>query len=378
VKTSYNRQYLKWWDEQNKDLTEEDFGKIYVLIKEGNFEAFLDENYPARGIPEPKPRSFIHEILHPGHVESEEEDSEESESTNSEEEEEEIESSDRFLIINDSSENQTTEAEDQSNPENSQQSKDQGISQNQPEVTPSFPSITNKQILAPPPPKTKITSVNTILSSPTLTSFSGYSTPPRQISNEYDADTSESSPEDKNKKTVRIISPKQTTVSPSSIASNILLPPSPPPILTPPKTQIFVKTNKTMSASTSTASTGKGKGHIKYQEKIGSKGAYIEVTGIKDEDTNFTVKGMPFYRRLDNTEEWVTPHNSNWILPEETAGKLDVPMDLFMSPKYASKSFKEVEEQRLQELYVEFKKFEKSQYRNGAKQKHKSLRNIQN
>ncbi len=114
-----------------------------------------------------------------------------------------------------------------------------------------------------------------------------------------------------------------------------------------------------MSASTSTANTGKGKGHIKFQEKIGSNGAYVEVTGIKDEDTHFTVKSMPFYRSLDNTEEWVTPHNSNWILPEGTGGKLEVPMDLFINPKYASKGFKEVEEQRLQELYVEFKKFER-------------------
>src|SRR6185369_11978826 len=120
---------------------------------------------------------------------------------------------------------------------------------------------------------------------------------------------------------------------------------------------ILVNTNPKMSGGSST-STAKGKSHIAFQDQARSDGTYTKVVGIKDEDTYFTIRGMPFYRSREDTDKWTTPHNSNWEFTQE-GDRFEIPMDLFINPKYRSTGFKEAQEERLRNLQIEVKKFEK-------------------
>lgn len=375
VKTSFCKLHLHWWETESKRYTEEQFGEIYSNIEKGGFRNFLENNYSDRVIPEPHKNQFIRELNYADHKESDEEDS----GTETTEGEDLDEDEDSTLQIKVSSENQTTETTENSESENPE-SQDNEIlerttQKNQTPLNHTFSTTIQ------PPPRSFQTSHNNILQNPhntvsdwdtnwdtnwntsfipplpnyqsntisigsqtivppylpppTSTPFSGFSTPPRQIiSPEYDADNSGDSPEQKevskaNTKTVQF-------------TENL-------------KTVIPTKSN--MSSSTSSASK-KGKGHVTFQNRVHSDGkVWIQVRGLKDEDKQFTLHGMPFYQRQDDTDKWTTPHNSDFQFTQSGDG-FDIPMDIFISSKYRSADFKEIQDKRFNELQEQFRTFE--------------------
>ena len=90
--------------------------------------------------------------------------------------------------------------------------------------------------------------------------------------------------------------------------------------------------NESSNSKSSSQPTAKGKARITYKNQVKDDGVFIIISRILDTDTYFTVNQMPFYRSRDDTDEWTTPHNSNWRFKEESGG-FEIPMDIFLSPR---------------------------------------------
>lgn len=311
IKESKNKQLLNWWRNEKDKFQEEDFKQIFDEIVKGEFDDYLNLNYPIEELPETKPGDLI--------LPSAEEDNEESES---EYEEEETESSDTKLKIHVSTPEPNAGNSEQEDSDNNIISRIRRITSPPPIILPINEILIGNRNFESPPYNPNIV-------------FGNFENNP-----EYDAG-SDTSPENKNKKGKKKVGLKVTPTIIPSVPKSI-------PILT---SQIFQQTMGKSSGSSSASN------QLTFTNVINSidNEVEIEVDGIEDEVKNFKVEGMPFYRDIHEEEFWHTPHVKNSRIQQD-GKKLRIPWKYFINPSYQSQAYKEQKEKEYQQATADYEK----------------------